>query len=316
MTSLRRKVSVIIPHFNEGEKISRQIKALKKQSHQAKEIIIIDDGSNKEKYLELKNFLHNEKNIKIIRKIKNRGPAASCNHGLKIASGEFVCFLACDDEIKKNFIKTNVRLLSKFSQAAFCFSDPCIVDPKKQIKQTFSLYLSDKEIYLTPKQIKTALNKTSFTFSTNTILFRRKFIKEGMLDTLGSFADNYLDFKLAFTHGAVYFPGVLSHYFINDKSYSASQAKDNQVKKDQTFAMLKKLSKEKMEIKNSFKYSKILPYYEFKVLIWLLLSSEGREYLSWGILKRCLALSLWSLLRKKISNNLRRKIRNKLAHKF
>ena len=52
MTSLRRKVSVIIPHFNEGEKISRQIKALKKQSHQAKEIIIIDDGSNKEKYLE------------------------------------------------------------------------------------------------------------------------------------------------------------------------------------------------------------------------------------------------------------------------
>ena len=70
MTSLRRKVSVIIPHFNEGEKISRQIKALKKQSHQAKEIIIIDDGSNKEKYLELKNFLRNEKNIKIIRKKK------------------------------------------------------------------------------------------------------------------------------------------------------------------------------------------------------------------------------------------------------
>ncbi|MCI8510018.1 MAG: glycosyltransferase family 2 protein [Lachnospiraceae bacterium] len=96
------KISIIIPVYNEAEKIEKTLIDVFNQTYNNIEVIIINDGSTDNtaeicKTIENDNFIYFE--------INNGGPANARNVGIEHASGKYICFLDADDEVEKNHIQ-------------------------------------------------------------------------------------------------------------------------------------------------------------------------------------------------------------------
>lgn len=99
-------ISIVIPYYNRQVKLQRALDSIYNQTYTDFEIIIVDDNS--------KEILHFEQeNITYIRNIKNLGPGASRNNGLKKAKGDYVVFLDSDDYWHENFLESCVTTFQK-----------------------------------------------------------------------------------------------------------------------------------------------------------------------------------------------------------
>jgi glycosyltransferase involved in cell wall biosynthesis len=90
-------LSVIIPCYNEADKIEQAIKAVKEASVEPKEIIVIDDGSNDGTSEILKSIM-NTIPCHVVHHSRNQGKGAAIRSGLKIISGDIVIIQDADLE--------------------------------------------------------------------------------------------------------------------------------------------------------------------------------------------------------------------------
>lgn len=92
------KLSIIIPVYNEEKNIEKVIAEVKSAPIKiAKEIIIVDDGSQDKTREILKNYLH-RKNFKIILQKKNSGKGSAIRKGIKEVTGDIVLIQDADLE--------------------------------------------------------------------------------------------------------------------------------------------------------------------------------------------------------------------------
>jgi len=105
-----RKVSVIIPFYNNAQETIRALDSVLKQSHKNIEIILVDDGSSIGAD-EIKKHIQNKSSVKLVQQAKNTGVSAARNRGLIEASGEFIAFLDSDDEFATDKVKTQLAYM-------------------------------------------------------------------------------------------------------------------------------------------------------------------------------------------------------------
>lgn len=91
------KVSIITPAYNAAVFLPETIKSVLQQSFTDWEMIIIDDCSEDSTFEIATNFSKTDPRIKVVRNEFNSGVAATRNHGLDIATGDFIAFLDSDD---------------------------------------------------------------------------------------------------------------------------------------------------------------------------------------------------------------------------
>ena len=90
-------LSIVIPVYNEEESISilcQEVWAMAKSQGYEAEIVIVDDGSTDETFLESKKI----KNAKVIRLRKNCGQSTAIEIGIRNSSGEFIALLDGDGQ--------------------------------------------------------------------------------------------------------------------------------------------------------------------------------------------------------------------------
>ncbi len=104
-----KKVSVIVPCYNEAKVIKASLESLKNQTYSNYEIIVVDDGSTDNTYL-ISKYMEYEKGTKrhITLTKPNSGKANSLNFGIKRAKGELILTVDADSKLSKDAIELMV----------------------------------------------------------------------------------------------------------------------------------------------------------------------------------------------------------------
>ncbi|MGN6168344.1 MAG: glycosyltransferase family 2 protein [Solirubrobacteraceae bacterium] len=86
--------SIVIPAYQAAATIKDAVRSALAQTHQPREVIVVDDGSTDEPERALGELA---KRVRLIRKA-NEGSASARNEGARVATGEFLAILDADDE--------------------------------------------------------------------------------------------------------------------------------------------------------------------------------------------------------------------------
>ena len=115
-----KKVSVIIPVYNNSLYLDECLKSVIGQTYKNLEIIFVDDNST-DNSLEVIGKYH-DKRIKVVKLRKNSGAAIARNKGVETATGDYICFLDSDDFWVKDKIERQVKFISEGGYA-FIYGD-------------------------------------------------------------------------------------------------------------------------------------------------------------------------------------------------
>ena len=105
--------SVIMPYYKKKNYFKKAYYSALNQNIKTLEIIIIYDDNNHSELAFLKKIINNRKNTKLIINKRQLGAGLSRNVGIKIAKGEYICFLDCDDIWKKNKLNYQINFMKK-----------------------------------------------------------------------------------------------------------------------------------------------------------------------------------------------------------
>lgn len=97
-----KKVSVIVPSYNNGKYVDRCINSLINQDYGNIEIVFVNDGSTDETDHIVKKYVGNPQFIYI--KQENSGVGAARNVGLNNISGDYITFVDSDDAVDSKYV--------------------------------------------------------------------------------------------------------------------------------------------------------------------------------------------------------------------
>ena len=131
-------ISVIIPCYNVETYIEEGLLSVLNQTHPAREIICIDDGSTDNTIKIIRNLQEKFPNkIYLYLNEKNRGATYTRNRGLAIAKGDFIQFFDADDILLPDKFEHQIKIISECS-----YSPDIIVNDfqRKNIDGTIETY--------------------------------------------------------------------------------------------------------------------------------------------------------------------------------
>lgn len=112
---MRKKISVILPTYNEKDNISRLVADLYRYlGKYLKEIIVVDDNSPDETWKIVKALSKIKKNLRLIRRSDKRGLPSAIATGIENAKGTIVVWLDCDFSHPPDLIKKMINYIPKY----------------------------------------------------------------------------------------------------------------------------------------------------------------------------------------------------------
>ena len=102
--NMDKKVSIVIPVYNVEEYLEEAVSSAIHQTYRNLEIILVDDGSTDSSGRMCDTLKEKDDRIIVIHD-KNEGLSEARNRGIRIASGEYICFLDSDDYLDKTFVE-------------------------------------------------------------------------------------------------------------------------------------------------------------------------------------------------------------------
>ena len=107
-------ITVILPAFNRRDTIMRAIESVFRQTYRPLEVILVDDCST-DGTSDLVSSVRFPEPIRVIKLLRNEGPAGARNAGIREASGQYVAFLDSDDWWLPTKIEKQVQVISTAS---------------------------------------------------------------------------------------------------------------------------------------------------------------------------------------------------------
>ncbi len=91
-------ISVIVPTFNAATTLERCLESLTAQTYPLQEILVIDDGSTDQSASIAERFAQRHRTVSVQRH-QNSGVSSARNHGLNLATSDFIGFVDPDDHV-------------------------------------------------------------------------------------------------------------------------------------------------------------------------------------------------------------------------
>ena len=109
-------ISIIVPVYNNAPDLRACLSALMAASCPDSEIIVVDDGSTDDTPL-----VAVEKGVRLLRLMRNSGPAAARNYGARQARGDILFFVDADVIIGPEAVRHVARVFDECSDMAAVF---------------------------------------------------------------------------------------------------------------------------------------------------------------------------------------------------
>lgn len=110
---MEKKVSIILPIYNQENNLDVSIPSVLNQTWKNIEIIAVNDGSTDGSLDIINRYVALDDRIVIINK-DNGGLVDAVIYGIKKATGEYICFLDPDDVIGLNFVETFMNNINDY----------------------------------------------------------------------------------------------------------------------------------------------------------------------------------------------------------
>jgi len=311
-------LSVVIPNYNHGRFLDSAVSAHLAQSRPPLEVIIVDDASTDDSLEVIDTLRARDDRIRLLRQPSNRRVNAAMNRGLAEARGEYVCFSAADDRVAPDFAAASLGLLDTCRAAGFVFSDPAELRDDTGELRDFPLFLSAQPTCLDAARMVTIMRRSLFTISSNTAIYRRDPLRAigGFIEELEWYADSWVNYVLAYRHGAAYVPQRLTWFRVSPHSYSAQGIRDPGSQRAVTRRFLELLDEPAYaDVAPKFRRSGVMTEFSLRALPWLLASPAGRHHLSVHLAARMLGRGLWSGLRPLAPLGMRRWLRRQASRR-
>lgn len=147
MTKANEFVSVVMPTRNRRRLLERAVSSVLEQTWGPPEIIIVDDASEDDTPVYLKNLTEHFSNVQIIRNKTSQGAAVSRNVAIQQARCQFITFLDDDDYWKPDRLE---RLIQAFDEeaAGVCSYDEMKTESSSRVwKKSSVIRLDDLLFY-------------------------------------------------------------------------------------------------------------------------------------------------------------------------
>ena len=222
-------MSVVVPAYNAEGFVGRTVESALGQTHQALEILVVDDGSTDGTAAIVTSLARGDRRVKLLKQ-ENRGPEVARNHGILEAQGDLVATLDADDLWHPTKIERQVeRFGGSSDRLGVVYTKFCTIDEDDRVipaRQMSSQWTATPE-----GRVLAALVWRNFLGNGSTPLIRREcFGRVGLYDP--SYRDRgvpgvadfdfYLRLAEAFEFGVV--PEVLVGYRQLSSSLSADLA--------------------------------------------------------------------------------------------
>jgi len=194
---MRPTVSVVIPTFNRANLLGEAVCSALQQTRPPDEIIIVDDGSTDNIEQTIKPYAGR---VRYIQQ-RNAGAASARNHGIRVASGDFIAFLDSDDLWVLDRLERQLDALALHPDLDFLFG----LEAKFSVEKQFELRaIKDQNVWeslnsvncLVPDPFGLLLRENFI--PTSSVLFRKKcLLTIGFMDDALVQSEDY-DFWLRF----------------------------------------------------------------------------------------------------------------------
>jgi glycosyltransferase involved in cell wall biosynthesis len=142
------QLSIIIPVYNRIDMLTHCIQSIVKSNSSEWELILIDDGSTDGSGALCDMWARKDKRIHVIHQA-NAGAATARNHGIRKASGTYICCIDSDDFVSSHYLDELLHVIDEKNP------DVILVNAKKISQDTvakdFDWVLNEKE---TSEQLK------------------------------------------------------------------------------------------------------------------------------------------------------------------
>lgn len=98
------KVSIIVTCYNLENEIRNCLNSLLRQTYGNLEVIVVDDGSKDNSFSVIEDLAKNDPRIVGVQQ-ENAGPSAARNHGIDLATGEYLLFIDGDDYVADTYVE-------------------------------------------------------------------------------------------------------------------------------------------------------------------------------------------------------------------
>lgn len=211
---MSKKVSIIIPCYNDVLYISRSIQSALNQTYINKELIVIDDGSN----LETKAVLETLRtDIDKLITQENLGVVDARNRGIREAEGEYILTLDSDDFFESTFLEKACAVLDKNSEVGMVTCWINIIDEEVE------------KLTISKPSGATAQKAIFYNNAPGSLLFRKKCWEEvGGYDPLFKNGNEDWEFNVAVTKKGwkiQVIPETLFNYCLKQNSRNTNAVK-------------------------------------------------------------------------------------------
>lgn len=98
MSASHPLLSIVIPVYNYAHTLERAVNSVISQGREEVEVILVDDGSTDDSPQLCRQLASQHNNIRFVSQ-SNGGAASARNHGIRLATGDYLLFLDADDEL-------------------------------------------------------------------------------------------------------------------------------------------------------------------------------------------------------------------------